>query len=110
MIISDDKLYEQLGARLRAIRENNPKKYTQAELARLVGVERTSITNIENGNQKVPLHLLYRLCAVLDVVLSEVLPPIEVVKNNSIENVEIGGTNYDLPPKAADVIHRLVGS
>lgn len=106
MIISDDKLYEQLGARLRALRDS---KFTQAELARLVGVERTSITNIENGNQKVPLHLLYRLCAVLNVDLRDVLPPLEIIKNNTVENVEIGGTNYDLPPKAANVIHRLVG-
>lgn len=48
---------------------------TQARLAELVGLERTSITNIEKGMQKVPLHVLYRICEALRVSPADMLPP-----------------------------------
>lgn len=40
-------------------------RMTQAELAALVDLERTSITNIEKGAQKLSLHVLYKICDVL---------------------------------------------
>jgi transcriptional regulator with XRE-family HTH domain len=44
-----DSFYEALGARIRVLRDG---KYTQQELAELVGLSRTSITNVERGTQR----------------------------------------------------------
>lgn len=48
---------------------------TQEELARRVGMTRTSITNIERGRQKVQLHTLYDIAAALDTPIQNLLPP-----------------------------------
>lgn len=47
---------------------------TQSELASRIGLARTSITNIELGQQHIPLHLLYPLAAALGTTPHELLP------------------------------------
>lgn len=76
-MIDERRLYQAIGERVRRLREAHTGargKMTQAELADLVGLERTSITNIERGNQKVPLHMLYRICEALRAPITEALP------------------------------------
>lgn len=73
----DDEIYRQIGIYLQIARKIN--KLTQAELASLVGVERTSITNIEKGQQRVPLHLLYKLCKVLEIEIRDMLPDVDKI-------------------------------
>jgi len=46
--------YKQFGLRVRQLRE--ALGLTQAELAKRVGLERTSIANIEAGKQRILLH------------------------------------------------------
>ena len=48
---------------------------TQDRLGTLVGLSRTSITNIEKGRQHVSLHQLYRIADVLGVTPDMLLPP-----------------------------------
>jgi transcriptional regulator with XRE-family HTH domain len=52
-----------LGPTLRALRKM--RKLTQGELAARVGLERTSITNIELGNQPITDVLVERIASVL---------------------------------------------
>ncbi len=66
---------------------------TQAELARLVGLERTSITNIEKGNQKVSLHALYRICEVLKVSIADALPQQSEVSGDVVRTEEFPFAN-----------------
>lgn len=97
---NDLKLYRELGRRLKALREDEANhgvnKKTQAELAQAIGLERTSITNIEKGTQKLPLHVLYRICEVFGKEVSEVLPSLTELRRSSdnlpMEEVELGGT------------------
>ena len=87
-MIDEDRLYRMLGERLRTLREKqvgSRGRMTQAELALQVGLERTSITNIEKGAQKVPLHVLFRLCQVLRVPVAELLPTISEVHRRETE-------------------------
>lgn len=92
-MIDEKRLYRALGERLKALREQQREgKVTQASLARDVGLERTSITNIERGNQKVPLHVLYRICEVLQVPVNDVLPTLSDIKAAPVE-----ATLEDLP-------------
>ncbi len=67
-----DHLYIELGRRLREARKNQD--LTQAALAERVGVSRTSITNVEQGNQHVPIHVLYQMARALGVPASSLLP------------------------------------
>lgn len=105
-MISEERLYSSLGAKIRQLREGGEgrKRMTQAELAQLVGLERTSITNIEKGTQKVPLHILYRICEVFNVDIIAALPKLGDVQESNVWRL-IGGTN--LPPLAAQAVENL---
>ncbi len=47
---------------------------TQENLAKLVGLTRTSLTNIEKGRQKILLHTFADLASALGVRPAELLP------------------------------------
>lgn len=71
-----DGLYVSLGKQVRLCREKA--QLTQGELARRVGMTRTSITNIETGRQKVQLHTLYQVARAVNVSPQDLLPPIQI--------------------------------
>src|SRR5215218_6040327 len=77
------ELYVALGGLVRARRERA--ELTQGELARRVGMTRTSITNIESGRQKVQLHTLYDIADALDVSPGALLPAAEIVAPEAVE-------------------------
>jgi len=64
--------YRQLGANIRKCRKRS--KLSQAGLAKRIGLARTSLTNIENGRQRPPLHTLYDIVENLQLDLAELLP------------------------------------
>lgn len=104
-MVDEGRLYKALGERLKAHRERQDTargRVTQAKLAQEVGLERTSITNIERGNQKVPLHVLYRICEALQVPISDVLPPASEIKfageQPMLEEVTFAGRTEKVPP------------
>lgn len=81
-MVVEELLYKEVGIKLRACRK--ARRLSQINLAKQVGVERTSISNIELGNQKATLAFLYNVCIVLDVELGELIPSIKSV--NSLAN------------------------
>ena len=95
-------LYVALGRLIRTRRERM--RLTQGELARRVGMTRTSITNIESGRQKVQLHTLYTIAAALDVSPQALLPPTGTVKPEVIEERLTEG----LSPEAREWTMRLL--
>jgi transcriptional regulator with XRE-family HTH domain len=70
-----DWLDGQLGKRIRDARERATPKLTQDALAQRAGLARTSITNIETGNQQPTLHALWRIADALGVSPCDLLPP-----------------------------------
>lgn len=88
-MIDEARLYQALGNKIRELRLDSSRtgRMTQADLANAVGLERTSITNIEKGTQKVPLFSLYRICDALKVPLDELLPSMSAVQNESTQRV-----------------------
>lgn len=84
--INDALLYKLIGERIRDSRHYEDKKIkiTQSDLAERTGVTRTSITNIEQGNQKLPVHLLYEICAQLDLGIEDILPSLEGLMSSSL--------------------------
>ncbi len=67
-----DWVYRQFGQRLREARTQQ--RLSQAYVAAYVGLSRTSITNIERGRQRIPLHLLYLLAEAVRTDPASLLP------------------------------------
>lgn len=95
-MINQDRLYSFIGEQLKSHREKQG--LTQGDLAGLVRLERTSITNIEGGKQKLPIHVLYGVCKALSIAPSDVLPRIEdVLEEPKLERVSMGDFTAVLP-------------
>jgi transcriptional regulator with XRE-family HTH domain len=102
-------VYEAIGRRVRAKRLEL--RLTQSELARLTpGVSRTSIANLENGRQKLPLEQLVMLANALSLDdYRDLLPaPDELVgKAHGRVTQESILSDPNLAPFTAKVLHRL---
>src|SRR4051794_28719267 len=105
MEVNEKLLYGRIGSRLRQQRDDLGA--TQGQLAEEVGVRRTSITNIEAGRQKVPLHLLYKLCAALEIEVVDVLPTNNDITQPSTVLVELNGDVRHVTPKTAEALKQL---
>ncbi len=105
MEVNEALLYRGIGSRLREQRTKSG--VTQGQLAKEVGVLRTSITNIEAGRQKVPLHLLYKICTALEVEVVEILPTNAEIAQPSTVPVELDGDVRHVPPKTAEALRQL---
>ena len=70
-----DRLYTEFGRLVREMRKDAG--LTQSALAKRVGVARTSITNIELGQQHIPLHVLYPIASALGATPEKLLPKSE---------------------------------
>jgi len=68
---------KEFGRRLSEVRKG--KKLKQLALSRRLGLSRTSISNIERGEQRISLELAYHVAYVLEVSLQELLPTLEEV-------------------------------
>ena len=66
------RLYSEFGRLLREARTTA--ELTQQEVARRVGLTRTSITNIEGGSQHVSLHQLFLLANAVGREATDLLP------------------------------------
>src|SRR5437667_11487663 len=104
MQVNETVLYNLIGERIR--RQRIQVEMTQTELAKAVGVLRTSIANIEAGRQKPPLHLLYKLCMELGVEIAEILPSNAVISQPT--TIILEGTPKEMPPKAAELLKQLL--
>jgi len=66
------RLYLEMGVRVR--RRRDSLELTQEQLAGIIGVSRSSIANIERGQQHAPVHLLLALAEALNVEMGDLLP------------------------------------
>jgi transcriptional regulator with XRE-family HTH domain len=73
--------YKQLGENIRQCRKD--RDLSQERLASLVGLTRTSLTNIEKGRQHPPLHTLCEIIEHLQVAIVDLLPRPAAIKEPS---------------------------
>lgn len=111
-MINEIKITDAIRANIRRLREKHPKterKVTQAELAEAVGIKRATLTNIEKGNQRTPIHIIYRLCEYFSVPLAEILPPVEsfVEQCDADVEVEVGPDKYQITRKMSQLVNRV---
>ena len=69
-----DWFYEEFGQRVRSARL--ALGLNQEALGHRVGLERSSISNVEKGRQRVQLHMLLEFATALDVPATQLLPDI----------------------------------
>lgn len=77
-------LYSILGARLKQRRIRLG--LTQGDLADMVSISRTSIANIEQGRQRLPIHVLIELSISLQSNVSDFIPNSEELLDQSESN------------------------
>lgn len=107
--INKELLYEKLGLAIKEARrsssvENSSKKLSQQWLGKKLGLTRTSVTNIEAGNQHPPLHLIYEICITLNIDLYDILPSPQEAQLNSFTTVKLGDKELLAPTKTASYI------
>lgn len=114
-MIDEKRLYQLLGERIKKLREGRETpagRMTQADLAALVNLERTSITNIEKGAQKLSLHVLYKICEVLDANVLDVLPRAAEIEQEralpQMTEIEFAGKTYVAPQKTLQKIAAIL--
>lgn len=95
-----DIFYKKLGELIRQARKNDGNK-KQEVLANELGFTRTWLSNIEKGNQRIQLHMLFDLARILKVDINELLPKMDVSPN-------ISSSNKQLETVISNKIHREV--
>ena|SRR5712664_1587999 len=74
--MDEAQLYKDFG---RLVRDHRRRlKITQEQLAEQIGLSRTSITNIEQGRQKVLLHQMFALAESLKIRPEALLPAVAI--------------------------------
>ncbi len=110
-MLDHDKLYASIGERVRQIREAHTPRMSQQELAEILKLKRTSITNIECGNQKPTLDALYLLCEHFGLKVENVLPAVADVtlqeKPPEARSVTVGGKSQEVGTMTANLVERL---
>ncbi|MEQ6390320.1 helix-turn-helix transcriptional regulator [Bacillaceae bacterium S4-13-58] len=69
---SVEEFYNQVGENIKKIRKE--RGFTQNDLAHAVELSRTSVTNIETGRQRYPLHKLWEISRFLRIDMIKLLP------------------------------------
>ena len=110
-MLDQQKLYARIGERVRQIRETHSPRMSQQELAQILKLQRTSITNIERGNQRPTLEALYLLCEHFGLKLENVLPTVSDVTTPAAireeRSVTIGGKSHEVGAMTAKLVESL---
>jgi len=69
----EEAFYRLVGARIRSLRG----KLSQEQLAKAIHMTRTSVVNIETGQQKLLVHNLFRIAEALNIKPSDIIAPLE---------------------------------
>jgi DNA-binding XRE family transcriptional regulator len=106
-MLNSDKLYELIGDRIRRIREAQTPRMSQGNLAKVLGLQRTSVTNIELGKQKPTLDALLRLCEHFALEIDAIVPKLREVSLVQARSVVVGGKAQEVGAKTATLLSSL---
>lgn len=106
MKVNEELLYLHIAARLKARRIELG--LTQQQLGDQVALKRTSISNIEAGEQKPPLHVIYAICIALQLEPLDILPTIDRATTDPDRvNVMIEGKQMRVPRDASKMLLKI---
>ena len=110
--LQERRLYLEVGVRVRRRREGL--RMTQDELASTVGLSRSSVANIERGQQHAPVHVLLWLAEALGVDVGTLLPThnelvaLTAAGRDVKKQVSIGGESSGLSPDVVQLVGALL--
>lgn len=110
--LQERRLYLEVGVRVRRRREGL--RMTQDELASTVGLSRSSIANIERGQQHAPVHVLLWLAEALGADVGTLLPThnelvaLTTAGRDVKKQVSIGGESSGLSPEVVQFVGALL--
>lgn len=96
--MKEDPISKAFGARL--VHHRKKIRMTQLDLAKRVGLGRTTIANIERGRQTVSLPLFFRFAIALNVPVGDLLPSIQVSLSGKTIACDVPGAIGNVPNKA----------
>jgi transcriptional regulator with XRE-family HTH domain len=100
-----EPIYKTIGGIIRQRRRRL--ELPQAKLARLLGISRATLANIETGRQRVLVHHLYAFAQALDMKPSELLPPPSITGSDDWTQLPIP---QDLKVQQKEQIALMIGS
>jgi len=103
-----DEMYRQFGQRLKGFRQ--AAKLTQARVATDVGLSRTSITNIERGQQHVMLHQVLLLARSVRVSPAQLLYGQDASLEDLVPRQQLAKLRESHPEDELDAIKRALNS
>lgn len=105
-MINESVLYDRIGEIFRHARKSTRPETSQQDLANILKVDRSSISNIEAGKQRPSLGMIYQFCHHFNLPLGDVLPNVESVLDLGQWNqkVEIGQESQYVTSKLASVL------
>ncbi len=106
-MLDSERLYVLIGDRIRRIREAQTPRMSQNDLAKILGLQRTSVTNIELGKQKPTLDTLLRLCEHFSLEIEAFVPKVRDVALIQARSVVVGGKAQDVGAKTANLLRSL---
>lgn len=71
-IYDKDLLWVQIGENVTQARKRHG--ITQDQLAKMIHLSRTSVVNLEGGNQRCPVDTLYDIAGACGITITELLP------------------------------------
>lgn len=81
MIKNGAQLYEIIGKSIKDKRKS--KKLGQEELAKVISLSRSSLSNIEIGKHQPSIYTIYEIAVALECALTDLLPSIEVYESST---------------------------
>jgi DNA-binding XRE family transcriptional regulator len=110
VLLDTNRLYAIVGDRIRQIREAQTPRMSQGDLAKILGLQRTSVTNMELGKQKPTLETLLRVCEHFSLEIDAIVPRIRELTLLQAHSVVVGGKSQEVGAKTASLLSSLRGT
>ncbi len=85
--------YKKLGENIKHFREK--RRIKQESVAQILDLTRISVSNVENGKQKIQLHSLLELAAYFDTAITDLVPSLDLLSRNIPAALEKGIANAE---------------
>jgi len=96
---------KQLGKKIKKLREE--KEFSQEKLAKLIGISRVALSELERGNRSLDALELFKMAKVFELSTDELLKNKKVEVEDSVKNKYVGNANKDIKFES-DKLHELI--
>lgn len=103
----DSSINKVVGNRVKHFRKK--RGLSQTQLSEIVGLTRSSISNIESGRQSTKLEKYYHIAEILKIDIYDLLPSINKIDTDSVsQNIELSVEKDKYPTEVIDWITDII--